>query len=124
MKYIDRLIEATADWFMDFFLDTTYVVETSNGWVEALLVSGAAVTFATEITAIEPEVCVSIENEEKALTPVPVLNTLAIAVMMQIKKITVTVQNYINDNKVFEKLVNFVIQTLLQPLRFSKYLTG
>ncbi len=124
MNYIDRLIEAAADWFMDFFLDPAYVVETSNGWVEALLVPGAAVTFATEITAIEPEVCVSPESEQKVLIPLSSIKAFIIAVVMHIKGSTTTLINHINDNELREKAGSIEIPQMLLPLRLSKYLTG
>ncbi len=122
MNYIDRLIEAAADWFMDFFLDPAYVVETSNGWVEA--VSVAAVTFSTEITAIEPEVNVSPEREQKALIPLSSIKAFIIAVVMHIKGSVATLINYINDNELKEKAGSIEIPQMLLPLRLSKYLTG
>ncbi len=36
MKYFDKFFEAVADWFMDFFLDPVYVLETSNGTIEVV----------------------------------------------------------------------------------------
>jgi hypothetical protein len=122
MKYIDKLIEATADWFMDFFLDPAYVVETSNGWIET--VSVAAVTFAPEITAIEPEVNVSPESEENVLIYLSLLKPFIIAVVMQIKVSAATFINHINGNELREKADGFGIPQMLLPLRFSKYLTG
>ena len=122
MKYIDKLIEATADWFMDFFLDPAYVVETSNGWIET--VSVAAVTFAPEITAIEPEVNVSPESEENVLIHLSLLKPFIIAVVMQIKVSAATFINHINGNEVREKADGLEIPQMLLPLRFSKYLTG
>jgi hypothetical protein len=122
MKYIDKLIEATADWFMDFFLDPAYVVEKFNGRVEAVSVS--AVTFAPEITTIEPVVNNSFENEEKVSIALSFLKPFIIAVVMQIKVSTATFINHINGNEVREKADGFGIPQMLLPLRFSKYLTG
>ncbi len=36
MLHFDELIEKLADWFMDFFLDPVYVVETTSGRIEVV----------------------------------------------------------------------------------------
>ncbi len=53
MRYLDKLLESLADWFMDYFLDPVYVVETTDGRFKTVSMSHTVVE--PDILVIEPQ---------------------------------------------------------------------
>ena len=122
MKYMERLIEVAADWFMDFFLDPVYLVESSLARVE--VVSMTAVTAEYVVTPVEPGMSVLLESEVKIVKQSQWINAFVIAVLMRIEGITIALINYFSPKHVRENVIKFVIQPFSLSIFSSRYLTG
>ena len=123
MNYIDRLIEAAADWFMDFFLDPAYVVvETGGATIEVVSISEQVFESVTMVNNDDNSVVSSAGSTLIALSE-KLLDIFTDSVE-RIVALPISIANYYNNNISISTLSIDIKLYVSNNMWSSKWLTG
>ena len=123
MKYIDRLIEVTADWFMEFFLDPAYVVvETGDATIEVVSIDEQVFEPVTMVNNDDNRVVSSAGSTLAALSE-KLLDIFTDSVE-RIVALPISIANYYNNNISISTLSIDIKLYVSNNIWSSKWLTG
>ena len=123
MKYIDRLIEATADWFMEFFLDPAYVIaETGGATIEVVSIDEQVFEPVSMVNNDDNRVVSSAGSTLAALSE-KLLDIFTDSVE-RIVALPISIANYYNNNISISTLSIDIKLYVSNNIWSSKWLTG
>ncbi|GEM_PF-6240361 len=107
MRYLDKLLELLADWFMDYFLDPAYVVETTDGRFKTVSMSHRVTK--TDVLVIKPRNDVQPIETNSSVVAVAKDSSLGFAGLKRMGSLTDVLFSHLNLKKVARIAV---VQTL------------